>query len=254
MVIGVDRFRDHFAGHDHQYVLIGGAACELLMDDVGLAFRTTKDLDIVLIVEALDPAFSERFWAFVEEGAYQVQQRSDGKRVLYRFQKPTTPDFPAMLELFSRTPPGLILADESQLTPLSIGEETASLSAILLEEDYYEFLKSMVRVVDGIPVLNEAAIIPFKARAWVDLSERKANGEAIDEGDVKKHRNDVARLLQLLPADAHYALPDKVRTGMESFVLALESAAEFDPKQFSVDMTRTTMIERLKSAYELALD
>ena len=49
MVIGVDRFRAHFAGHEHQYVLIGGAACELIMDEVGLDFRATKDLDIVLV-------------------------------------------------------------------------------------------------------------------------------------------------------------------------------------------------------------
>ncbi|HEX3675870.1 MAG TPA: hypothetical protein VHU79_00535, partial [Sphingomicrobium sp.] len=39
-------------------MLIGGGACELLMGDVGVAFRATKDLDIVLIVEALDPASS----------------------------------------------------------------------------------------------------------------------------------------------------------------------------------------------------
>jgi len=45
MVTGVDRFRAHFADHDHQYVLIGGAACELIMDDAGLDFRATKDLD-----------------------------------------------------------------------------------------------------------------------------------------------------------------------------------------------------------------
>ncbi|WP_202799469.1 hypothetical protein [Mesorhizobium amorphae] len=51
MVTGVDRFRAHFAGHEHQYVLIGGAACELIMNEVGLDFRATKDLDIVLIVE-----------------------------------------------------------------------------------------------------------------------------------------------------------------------------------------------------------
>lgn len=49
MVTGVDRFRAHFDGHDSHYVLIGGAACELLMDEVGLDFRATKDLDIVLI-------------------------------------------------------------------------------------------------------------------------------------------------------------------------------------------------------------
>lgn len=39
MVIGVDRFRAHYAGHEHQYVLIGGAACDLVMDEVGLDFR-----------------------------------------------------------------------------------------------------------------------------------------------------------------------------------------------------------------------
>jgi hypothetical protein len=68
MVTGVDRFRAHFVDHEHQYVLIGGAACELIMDDAGLDFRATKDLDIVLIVEALDPAFSA-FMAFVKAEA-----------------------------------------------------------------------------------------------------------------------------------------------------------------------------------------
>ena len=53
--------------------------------------------------------------------------------------------------------------------PLPIDEAAASLSAILLDEDYYAFLKSMVGTAAGIPVLNEAAIIPFKARAWLDL-------------------------------------------------------------------------------------
>ena len=163
MVTGIDRFRAHFADHEHQYVLIGGAACELLMDEAGLDFRATKDLDIVLIVEALDPAFAESFWSFIEEGGYDIRQRSDGKRILYRFQKPARSDFPAMLELFSRSPEGIKLADDSHLTPLPIDEEAASLSAILLDSDYYAFLKGMVRVIDGIPVLDEAAVIPFKA-------------------------------------------------------------------------------------------
>jgi predicted nucleic acid-binding protein len=44
-----DHILPHFEGHESQYVLIGGAACELLMDKVGLDFWATKDLDIVLI-------------------------------------------------------------------------------------------------------------------------------------------------------------------------------------------------------------
>ena len=50
MVIGIDKFRDHFAGYEDQYALIGGAACDLIFTDAGLEFRSTKDLDVVLCV------------------------------------------------------------------------------------------------------------------------------------------------------------------------------------------------------------
>lgn len=236
MVTGVDRFRDHFAGHEHQYVLIGGAACELIMDEVGLDFRATKDLDIVLIVEA---------------GDYEVRERSEGDKILYRFQKPKAEDFPAMLELFSRAPEGLNLAADSHLTPLPIGEAAASLSAILLDESYYAFLNSMVRTAGGIPVLDEAAIIPFKARAWLDLSRQRDEGIKIDEKNIRKHRNDVARLLQLVSASAQYALPDPVADDMRSFIERATSDADFDPRQFKVNMSQADVAERLRAAYKL---
>lgn len=251
MVTGVELFRDHFAGHEHQYVLIGGAACDLLMDEAGLDFRATKDLDIVLIVEALDAAFAERFWDFINQGKYQIAERSEGERVFYRFQKPENGDFPAMLELFSRTPEGIVLAEDNGFTPLPISEEAASLSAILLDEDYYGFLKSMVRMVNGIPLLGEAAIIPFKARAWLDLTERRAAGDRVDAKNIAKHRKDVARMLQLLPRDARYNVPDRVREDLAKFVAELDKAADFEPKAFGVDMTRETVIERFNAAYGL---
>lgn len=251
MVIGIDRFRAHFAGHEHQYALIGGAACDLIMDEVGLDFRATRDLDIVLIVEALDGAFAERFWAFVEAGGYEVRERSAGEKILYRFQKPKAEDFPAMLELFSRAPEGLQLAEDSRLTPIPIDDAASSLSAILLDEDYYDFLKSMVRVVDGIPLLDEAAIIPFKARAWLDLSRDREAGGKVDEKNIKKHRNDVARLLQLLSPEASFALPDAVARDMRSFVDLATADADYDPRQFKVNMTRGDVADRLRSAYRL---
>lgn len=251
MVIGIDRFRAHFAGHEHQYALIGGAACELIMDEVGLDFRATKDLDIVLIVEALDGAFAESFWAFVEAGGYEIRERSAGEKILYRFQKPKAEDFPAMLELFSRAPAGLQLAEDSRLTPIPIDEAASSLSAILLDEDYYAFLKSMVRVVDGIPLLDEAAIIPFKARAWLDLTREREAGGKVDEKNIKKHRNDVARLLQLLSPEASYALPDAIARDLRSFVNLATVDADYDPRQFKVKMTRGDVADRLRTAYRL---
>lgn len=251
MVTGVDRFRAHFAGLEHQYVLIGGAACELIMDEVGLDFRATRDLDIVLIVEALDSAFAKRFWAFVKAGGYEVRERSEGDKVLYRFQKPTADDFPAMLELFSRAPEGLTLAENSHLAPLPIDEAAASLSAILLDEDYYAFLKAMVRGAGGIPVLDEAAIIPFKARAWLDPSRQRDEGVEVDEKNIRKHRNDVARLIQVLSQKARYPLPGSVAKDLAAFVERATTEADYDPRQFKVDMSREEVAERLRVAYQL---
>ena len=68
MVKGLDLFREHFGEFADRYVLIGGAACDLIMSNAGLPFRVTKDLDIVLCVETLDVAFAEAFWAFVAAG------------------------------------------------------------------------------------------------------------------------------------------------------------------------------------------
>lgn len=65
MVLGIERFKEWFQGYEDQYAIIGGTACDLLMAEEGLDFRGTKDIDLVLIVEAISPEFGRRFWEFV---------------------------------------------------------------------------------------------------------------------------------------------------------------------------------------------
>ncbi len=77
-----------------------------------------------------------------------------------------------------------------------------SLSAILLDENYYTALQSAKRDVNGVTIVDETILIPFKAKAFLDLSDRSEKGEKIDSDNIKKHRNDVFRLAQLLPGDA----------------------------------------------------
>ena len=101
MVNGIDKFRDKFKGFEDMYTLIGGAACGLVLNDAGLDFRSTKDLDIVLIIEALDEKFGKAFWEFVEEGGYQARERNSGEPEFYRFHKPSNPDYHKEIELFS---------------------------------------------------------------------------------------------------------------------------------------------------------
>ncbi len=88
MVKGLDKFREYFADFSEQYVLIGGAACDISFDEIGADFRATKDLDVVLVVEALTKEFGQRFWKFVREGGYQRRARSNGTPQFYRFEKP----------------------------------------------------------------------------------------------------------------------------------------------------------------------
>jgi hypothetical protein len=68
MVVGLERFKEHFAGLEDSYVLIGGSSCDINLTALGGAFRVTKDLDIVLCVEARTNEFARVFWRFIREG------------------------------------------------------------------------------------------------------------------------------------------------------------------------------------------
>ena len=45
MVIGIDKFSEYFQGYEGSYVLIGGAASNLIEESNLLVPRATKDLD-----------------------------------------------------------------------------------------------------------------------------------------------------------------------------------------------------------------
>ena len=251
MIVGIDKFREHFAGHEDQYAIIGGAACDLLFDEAGLEFRATKDIDIVLCVEVVDAAFGERFSAFLDAGGYQARERSDGKKEFYRFHRPTDDSYPFMIELFSRKPEALNLPEGAKLTPIPVEEDAVSLSAILLEEGYYEALQNAKREVDGVTIIDETLLMPFKARAFLDLSERKEQGEKIDSKNIKKHRNDVFRLVQLLPGDADIEMPEPIRDDLRRFLDQVEADQTLDPKAFDVPLTREEAVTLLRSAYRV---
>lgn len=198
MVRGIESFKAHFADYKDRYVLIGGTASTLAMEELGVDFRATKDLDIVLCIEALDKEFAQAFWEYVKAGNYENRQKSTGKRLFYRFYDPKDPSFPQMLELFSRVPDALGIADDAELTPIPVGDEVSSLSAILLDDGYYGLIHEQKREIGGLTVIGPECLIPLKARAYTDLLERKEAGEKVDSKDIKKHKNDIFRLYTIL--------------------------------------------------------
>jgi hypothetical protein len=215
MVKGIDRFKAYFRDYTDQYVLIGGAACDISFGSNNAEFRATRDLDVVLIAESLTREFGQRFWEFIRDGGYQNRAKSSGASQFYRFDKPTQEGFPAMIELFARTE--YILEDGAELTPIHIDDSISSLSAILLNDSYYDALLRGRDVIDGFSILRHSWLIPFKAKAWLDLNERNRRGEHVDSRNLKKHRNDIIRMAAELVLE-RCELPEEVKSDMANFI------------------------------------
>ena len=96
MVKGLDKFKEYFSGYEGNHVIIGGTACNIFEEQMQQVPRATKDIDLILIVEALTDTFVKRFWEFIVEGGYFQLERGEGetkgqRHEFYRFMRPTNP-------------------------------------------------------------------------------------------------------------------------------------------------------------------
>lgn len=251
MIAGLEKFAAHFSGYRDRYILIGGAAMWLILDEAGMDPRATRDLDIVLCLEALDPEFGAAVWNFIKDGGYAASEKGSGGKSFYRFREPSQPGYPAMIELFARRPDMLPLRDNSRLTPLPISEEIASLSAILLDEGYYDFIHRHRRELAGVSIVGVEGLIPLKAYAWLDLTRRKAAGESIDARNIRKHRNDILRLCRVLPPEPVIKTPGTIRGGLNDFLaqIALEWTPDLLNSLGIRDLSPDKAVQIIRAAY-----
>ncbi len=251
MVVGLGLFKEHFKGYEDHYVLIGGAACDLAMDAIGESFRVTKDLDIVICIESLTPDFISLFWDFVKAGNYETRQKSTDKKLFYRFHSPIKKRYPFMLELFSRIPDALKYKGEGHLTPIPTEEEASSLSAILLNNDYYAFLQAGKTKTYGVPVVRPEYIIPLKAKAWLDLTQRKAVGEQIDTRAINKHRADIFRLYRILVQDDIPKIEGQIADDLRLFTdtVIIKSELPLNSYGYNRSTKSSTIIAEIRQVY-----
>jgi len=218
MIVGYESFREHFKGYEDCYTIIGGTACDILMRDAALDFRATKDVDMILLVEERFEAFAKLFWEYIRAGQYKCGWKSSDEPHFYRFTEPQMPNFPIMIELFSRRPDFQQEHPENYLTPLPVSDEISSLSAIMLDDNYYQLMLDGRRTVDGISVLGPEYLIVFKMKAWLDLTQKKTEGRHVNERDLKKHKNDVFRLFAIVDPTLRIHLPAPVESEAKKFV------------------------------------
>lgn len=250
MVRGVDKFKEYFKDFTGQYTFIGGAACDIILGNLGEDFRATKDLDIVLILEELNEEFSNHFIRFVEDGGYEHIDKGSGENQFFRFSKPKDHSFPHMIELFSKRP-DYLSSFATRLGTIHISDDAISLSAILLDDEYYDFLKHGVTIVDDVSVLDLEYIVLLKMKAWLDLSERKNNGESIDSKTIKKHKNDVFRLSSSIEKDSRLPLAGRIEADAREFL----SRVKIEPVNLkNLNIKNTTfdeLIHVIEVCYEL---
>ena len=159
MVRGLDIFKKYFEQYPDNYIIIGGTACDIIIDEAGFVPRATRDIDIILVVEALSSEFVKQFWQFINDGKYEQREKSNDEREYYRFIKPENIDFPNQIELFSRTPDVIVLEGEAHLTSIPVDDDLSSLSAILLNDDYYNYMIEHSQVEDSLHHANIEALI-----------------------------------------------------------------------------------------------
>jgi hypothetical protein len=196
MVNGLQRFIEYFNDYQDQYVIIGGYACTLHYYEKGISFRQTHDLDIVLIIEKMTSEYYTKLWNYLEEGGYVSELQTSQNHHYYRFATTNNKDYPRIIELLSRKAFELDAILSQHITPIHIDEKIRSLSAIVLDDDYYHLIRMNQVLIRGISVLSIEFIVILKIKAYLDLRELREKGVDIKSSQIRKHRTDVLRIVR----------------------------------------------------------
>lgn len=97
--------------------------------------------------------------------------------------------------------------------------------------------------------MDAAYIIPFKAKAWLDLTERRTAGEHIDNKNIRKHKNNVFRLTELLNPTIRITLPPSVYTDMKEFIQRMDIES-IDVKQLGlIGRSKEQILDEIEETY-----
>ena len=258
MVKGIERFKEFFKGFENSYVIIGGTACEIHEELYAQTPRATKDIDIILIVEALSHEFVARFWELVKAAGYEqrnkgTSQGNQRRHEYYRFMKPANTEFPYQIELFSRNIGLLDFPEDARITPIPTDDDLSSLSAILMDDDYYNFTIGHSHVEDGVHIANVESLICLKCKAFLEMSERKAQGGQVDSKHIQKHKKDVFRLAAMLaPSDRFEDVSQTLKDDVSHFCEEVKDDLpnqDFFKSAGLQNITGEQMLEQLKNSF-----
>ncbi|MGV6830572.1 MAG: hypothetical protein ACWA5P_03295 [bacterium] len=250
MIQGIEKFREFFEGFENDYVIIGGLATAMVMNDLGFVFRATKDVDLV-VLSTDNEAFLKRILLFIDEAGYQTKQRtkSDTKHNLFRFCDSDDKSYPEQLELFAIHGEDSSIITDNHIIPIETPEFYDYLSAILLDRDYYNLLKQHTTNVDGLHVATAEVLIPLKIHAHLNFIDSVHNYNG-------KHLKDVVRLCTTLDGEEKVHLTGMPRDDFQKFLPIFNELDEDRVRNILKTnqiggVTKQDLLSLLKSTYRI---
>ena len=247
MVEGLDKFRESLGSYSDNYIIIGGTACNVILEDTGTTPRVTHDIDMIVVVEQLTKDFVSAYWSFIREGGYTIEkrQRMDGEPAysLYRFRRPSKIGYPSQIELLARHSESLGEPTEAHIEPIPMEDYQYSLSAIVLDDDLYRFVVGNSKMVHGIRVASLESLVCLKARAYLNLLKEREAGKQVNSDDIKKHRRDIVLLVAARTETEPVRVPVSILDTISEFrqsvnteesAYALMSSLRIDREQLNV--------------------
>lgn len=219
MVRGIENFRDFFKEVTDSFVILGGVACQEWFKTTHYIFRSTKNIDIFLIPGPKNGNFGKKFWDYLLLGNYSIREQSGKKKIFFRFSHPKNIDYPEKIELLSHPEIDFSPLQEIGISSLQFDRDIPNLSALFLQEDYYHLaLECRMQSSSGLPLLSPGALLTLKIRAFLDLETARGEGKTVWKSEIKKHRNDVFRLVYLLGERFENQLSQSIRADLTSFL------------------------------------
>ena len=118
----------------------------------------------------------------------------------------------------------------------------------MLDSEYYGFIQAHRIQVDGLSLLSAEALIVLKAKAWLDLSERKAEGEHIDSRNIRKHKNDICRLFASIAETSRVTVPAGIQSEMRYFLERLQNE-EIDTAAMRIPISMDDVLDGLHKLF-----
>lgn len=209
---GLSHFQNYCKDFDDHYVVVGGFATVMLLDeefgnDHG---KATFDIDLVLLTNN-SIELSRKIKQYVKDGKYKIQIGEKDQYKYYRFLEPEEENFAKEIELFALNENNLELEELQRIIPIDPEDGAYSLSAIMLDPEYFEMIKNNVDKSGIAPSTNTQATMMLKISAFYDLKER-------DDKKWKKHRRDILKLSLLLTGEEKIQLKGRMKQDFDSFI------------------------------------